>query len=68
VVASGGSTRRRQPVALTTPNDRTLMNVIAAYEREVMGRRLTINELTRLTESVKRGVLDEIHALKAGPA
>lgn len=55
-------------MALTTPNDRTLLNTIAAYEREVLGRRLTTNELTRLTESIKRSVLDEIHALKAQPA
>ncbi len=27
-------------MALTTPNDRTLLNVIVAYERELMGPNL----------------------------
>ena len=52
-------------MALNTPNDRNLVNVIGAYERELGGRRLTTNEITRLAESVKRYLMDEIHSQKA---
>jgi hypothetical protein len=52
-------------MALNTPNDRNLVNVIGAYERELSGRRLTTNEITRLTESVKRYMMDELHSQKA---
>ncbi len=52
-------------MALNTPNDRTLLNVIAAYEREIMGAKLTTNQITRIAETMKRMMLDEIHSEKA---
>lgn len=52
-------------MALTTPTDRALVNVIAAYEREIMGPRLTANDLARIAESLKRMMLDEIHSAKS---
>ena len=52
-------------MALTTPNDRMLVNVIATYEREVMGPRLTSNQVTRIAESIKRMMMDEIHSEKS---
>ena len=52
-------------MALTTPNARMLVNVIATYEREVMGPRLTSNQVTRIAESIKRMMMDEIHSEKS---
>lgn len=52
-------------MALTTPNDRALINVIAAYEREVMGEKLTITQINRIAETAKRMLMDEIHSEKA---
>ena len=52
-------------MALTTPNDRTLLNVIVAYERELIGPKLTTNELTRIAESMKRMMMDEIQSAKS---
>ena len=52
-------------MALTTPTDRALVNVIAAYEREIMRPRLTANDLTRIAESLTRMMLDEIHSAKS---
>lgn len=52
-------------MALTTPNDRTLVNVIAVYEREIMGPKLTTNQITRIAEAAKRMMLDEIHSEKS---
>ena len=52
-------------MALNTPNDRTLINVIVAYEREIMGPKLTANQITRIAESAKRMLMDEIHSEKA---
>lgn len=52
-------------MALITPTDRALVNVIAAYEREIMGPRLTANDLSRIAESMKRMMLDEIHSAKS---
>ena len=52
-------------MALNTPTDRALVNVIAAYEREIMGARLSANDLTRIAESIKRMMLDEIHSAKS---
>ncbi len=52
-------------MALNTPNDRSLFNLVAAYERELMGARLTTNQITRIAESTKRMLLDEIHSQKS---
>lgn len=52
-------------MAITTPNDRALLNVIAAYERELMGPKLTMTQLTRITESMKRMMLDELQSAKS---
>ena len=52
-------------MALTSPNDRTLLTVVVRYEQEVMGRRLSDRQLTRIAEAVKRLVFDEIHSAKA---
>ena len=52
-------------MALTTPNDRALINVVANYEREIAGRQLTPAQINRIAESAKRLVLDEIHSVKA---
>ena len=52
-------------MSLDSPNDRTLVNVVAHYERELMGRRLTVGQITAIAEAAKRLVLDEIHGLKA---
>ncbi len=52
-------------MALTTSNDRALVTVIAAYERELMGPRLTTSQITRIAETAKRMLLDEIHSEKA---
>ncbi len=52
-------------MALDSPNDRTLFSVVARYEREVMGPRLTDRQLTRIAEAVKRLLFDEIHSAKA---
>ena len=52
-------------MALTTPTDRALLNVVAAYEREFMGPKLTMNQLTRIAESMKRMMVDEIHSAKS---
>lgn len=59
------SPQRFLAMALITPTDRTLVNVIAAYEREIMGPRLSANDLTRIAESIKRMMLDEIHSAKS---
>ena len=52
-------------MALTTPTDRALLNVVAAYEREFMGPKLTTNELARIAESMKRMMTDEIQSAKS---
>ncbi len=52
-------------MAMTTPNDRSLVNAVAQYEREIMGRRLSYNEIIRIAEAAKRMVEDEVHALKS---
>ena len=52
-------------MALITPTDRGLVTIIAAYEREVMGPKLTISQLNRIAESAKRMLLDEIHSEKS---
>ena len=52
-------------MAIETPNDRTLVNVVAHYEREVPGRQLTFQQLTNVAETAKRLILDEIHSMKA---
>ena len=52
-------------MALNSPNDRTLLSVVARYEGEVMGPRLSDRQLTRIAEAVKRLVFDEIHSAKA---
>ena len=52
-------------MALTTPNDRLLLNVISTYERELMGPKLTTNELARIAESMKRMMMDEIQSAKS---
>lgn len=52
-------------MALNSPTDRTLFSVVARYEQEVMGARLTDRQLTRIAEAVKRLVFDEIHSAKA---
>ncbi len=52
-------------MALITPTDRALVNVIAAYEREITGPRLSANDLARIAESIKRMMLDEIHSAKS---
>ena len=44
---------------------RALINVVAAYEREIMGPKLTANQLTRIAETTKRMLLDEIHSAKS---
>ena len=46
------------------PTDNALRNVVAQYERQVGGRNLTPSEVTRIAESAKRLVLDEVHSLK----
>ena len=51
-------------MALITPTDRSLINVISAYEREIMGQKLTIAQINRIAESTKRLLLDEIHSAK----
>ena len=51
-------------MALDSPNDRTLINVIAHYSREVMGPPLTDRQIARIAEAVKRLVFDEIHTQK----
>ena len=50
---------------LNSPTDRTLFSVVARYEQEVMGPRLTDRQLTRIAEAVKRLLFDEIHSAKA---
>lgn len=50
---------------LNSPTDRTLLSVVARYEQEVMGPRLTDRQLTRIAEAVKRLLFDEIHSAKA---
>jgi hypothetical protein len=52
-------------MALDTPNDRALFNVVAHYDREIPGRELTIAQLTRVVETAKRLVIDELHSAKA---
>ncbi len=47
-----------------TPTDNTLRNVVAQYERQVGGRALSMSELSRIAESAKRMILDEVHSLK----
>ena len=53
-------------MALDSPNDRALINVIAHYDRAVMGPPLTARQIARIAEAVKRLVFDEIHTQKAG--
>ena len=50
---------------LNSPTDRTLLSVVTRYEQEVMGRRLSDRQLTRIAEAVKRLLFDEIHSAKA---
>jgi hypothetical protein len=52
-------------MALDAPNDRALFNAIAHYEREIPGRQLTVAQLTRVVETAKRLVIDELHSAKA---
>ena len=52
-------------MALNSPTDRTLLSVVARYEQEVMGPRLSDRQLARIAEAVKRLVFDEIHSAKA---
>ena len=52
-------------MAIETPNDRTLLNVVAHYEREVPGRQLTVAQITAVAESAKRLIIDELHSMKA---
>jgi hypothetical protein len=52
-------------MALDTPNDRALFNAVAHYERELPGRQLTAAQLTRVVETAKRLVIDELHSAKA---
>ena len=52
-------------MALDTPNDRALFNAVAHYERELPGRQLTVAQLTRVVETAKRLVIDELHSAKA---
>ena len=52
-------------MALDSPNDRALINVIAHYDREVMGPPLTARQIARIAEAIKRLVFDEIHTQKA---
>ena len=52
-------------MALDTPNDRALLNAVANYDREVPGRRLTQTQMARITETVKRFIVDELHSAKA---
>jgi hypothetical protein len=51
-------------MALLSPNDRNLLNVIAHFEREISGKPLTLPQLTRIAEAVKRSILDELHSMK----
>ncbi len=51
-------------MTLDSPNDRSLINVIAHYDREVMGPPLTARQIARIAEAVKRLVFDEIHTQK----
>lgn len=52
-------------MALDSPNDRALFNAIAHYEREIPGRQLTVAQLTKVVETAKRLVIDELHSAKA---
>lgn len=52
-------------MAIETPNDRALVNVVAAYEREIPGRQLTVAQINQVTETAKRLIIDEIHSMKA---
>ena len=52
-------------MALISPNDRNLLNVVAHFEREISGKALTLPQLTRIAETVKRSILDELHSMKA---
>ena len=52
-------------MALTTPTDRALLNVITAYERELMGNKLTMSQLNGIAESMKRMMLDELQSAKS---
>ena len=52
-------------MTLVTPNDKTLLNVVAHYDREIEGAPLSQNNLTRIAEAAKRLILDELHSAKA---
>jgi hypothetical protein len=52
-------------MALDSPNDRALLNAVAHYEREIPGNALTLTQLTRVVEAVKRLINDELHSAKA---
>lgn len=52
-------------MALDSPNDRALFNAIAHYEREIPGRQLTVAHLTKVVETAKRLIIDELHSAKA---
>ena len=55
-------------MALTTPTDRNMLNVVGQYEREVAGKPLTVAQLSRIAETAKRMVLDELQSVKAAAA
>lgn len=57
--------RRPAPMAMITPNDRSVVNAVAQYEREIMGRPLAASEILRIAEAAKRMIQDEIHAQKS---
>ena len=52
-------------MALTTPTDRNMLNVVGQYEREISGKQLTMAQLSRIAETAKRMVLDELQSVKA---
>ena len=52
-------------MAIETPNDRTLLNVVSHFEREIPGRQLTVAQINSVTEAAKRLIIDEIHSMKA---
>ena len=52
-------------MALSTPTDRALINIVGTYEREIPGRQLTTAQITRIAEAAKRLMIDELHSAKA---
>jgi hypothetical protein len=51
-------------MTMVTPNDRTLINVVAHYDREIEGPPLSQNAINRIAEAAKRLLLDELHSAK----